>query len=72
MTDNQPPEPSSKPADEAAATAAQREYDRSGFYPAEGKKFRVWALLGWNALVIVILALLAALLNYLAGGGTDQ
>ena len=40
-----------------------REYDRTGFYPAEGKKFRIWALLGWNLLIIVLTAVAAAVLN---------
>ena len=49
-----------------------REYDRTGFYPAEGKKFRIWALLGWNLLIIVLTAIAAAVLNNLllpAGAG---
>jgi hypothetical protein len=40
-----------------------REYDSTGFYPAEGKKFRIWALLGWNLLIIVLTAVAAAVLN---------
>jgi hypothetical protein len=52
--------------------AKGREYDSTGFYPAEGKKFRIWALLGWNLLVIVLIAVAAAVLNNLllpAGAG---
>lgn len=55
--DNKPVQP--------PASSQDREYDRTGFYPAEGKKFRVWALLGWNLLVIVLTAIAAAVLNYL-------
>ncbi len=53
-------QPDSPPAD-----TQRREYDRTGFYPAEGKKFRIWALVGWNLLVIVLTAVAAAVLNYL-------
>ena len=52
------PEPSSQ-------TPPEREYDRSGFYPEDGKAFRVWALLGWLMGVVVFLAVASALLNYL-------
>lgn len=47
------------------ASGPDREYDRTGFYPAEGKKFRIWALLGWNVLVIVLVAVAAAILNFM-------
>ena len=40
-----------------------RAYEQSGCYPAEGKPFRLWALLGWLTLVIIALALAAAALN---------
>ncbi len=40
-----------------------RDYEQSGCYPAEGKQFRLWALLGWLTLVIIFLAVAAALLN---------
>lgn len=41
-----------------------REYDRTGFYPENGKPFRIWALLGWNLGVIVLIAIAAAVLNF--------
>jgi hypothetical protein len=41
-----------------------REYDKSGFYPENGKPFRIWALLGWNLLVIALIAVAAAVLNF--------
>jgi len=46
--------------------AANRTYDRTGFYPpeGEGKKFRIWALLGWNVAIIVLIALISAAINY--------
>lgn len=40
-----------------------REYEQSGCYPAKGKPFRIWALLGGLMLVIALLAGAAALLN---------
>lgn len=42
-----------------------REYDKSGFYPEKGKPFRIWALLGWNLLVIALIALASAALNFI-------
>jgi hypothetical protein len=44
---------------------APREYEQSGLYPAQGKPFRLWALLGWLSLLIVVLAGVSALLNIL-------
>lgn len=41
-----------------------REYDKSGFYPENGKPFRIWALLGWNLGVIILIAAAAAVLNF--------
>ena len=46
-----------------AQRADQRAYEQSGCYPAEGKPFRLWALLGGLTLVIIGLAVAAALLN---------
>ena len=43
---------------------SERQYDRSGFYPGEGKAFRIWALLGWLTAVVVLLAGVSALLNF--------
>ena len=40
-------------------------YERSGCYPEHGRPFRVWALLGVLALVVLILAGISALLNFL-------
>ena len=54
----QGPEPSSQ-------TPPERKYDRSGFYPEDGKAFRVWALLGWLLGVVVLLAGASALLNFM-------
>lgn len=42
-----------------------REYDRTGLYPKEGKAFRLWAILGWNLLVVAILAVVSAALNFI-------
>jgi hypothetical protein len=47
----------------ATASPEQRAYEASGCYPAEGKAFRLWALIGWLTLVIVALAAAAAVLN---------
>ena len=44
-------------------SAPEREYEKSGMYPPEGKAFRLWALLGWLTGVIVVLAIVSALLN---------
>lgn len=67
--------PNSTPAGPASGTAApaaaaapqtdgnQRVYEQSGCYPADGKQFRLWALLGWLSLVIIGLAAAAAILN---------
>jgi hypothetical protein len=49
-----------------AAPAPTREYEKSGLYPADGRKpFRLWALLGFLLLVIAVLAGAAALLDIL-------
>jgi hypothetical protein len=50
-------------SDETDKNSAEREYEKSGCYPEDGKPFRVWALLGWLTLLIVALAGVAALLN---------
>ena len=44
--------------------AVPREYDTSGIYPAEGKPFRLWGLLFWNMVVIVVIAVISAILNW--------
>lgn len=41
----------------------EREYEQSGLYPENDKPFRVWALLGWLAVVVVALAAVAAALD---------
>ena len=41
----------------------EREYELSGLYPENGKAFRVWALLGWLAGIVVFLAGAAAVLD---------
>lgn len=43
----------------------QREYERSGLYPDEGKPFRIVALLGVIFLVMVFMAGAAALIDWL-------
>lgn len=45
-----------------------REYEKSGCYPENGKPFRLWGLLGWLALLTVVLAGVSALLNVLLLG----
>lgn len=45
--------------------AEARQYEQSGLYPENGKPFRLWALLGWLTLLIIALAGVAALLNFL-------
>lgn len=40
-----------------------REYEKSGLYPKDGKPFRIWALFGWLTLLIVFVAGMSALLN---------
>jgi hypothetical protein len=52
----------------APEAAANRAYDRTGFYPSEGKKFRIWALLGWNVAIIVLIAVISAAINHWALG----
>lgn len=42
-----------------------REYEKSGLYPEQGKRFRLWALLGWLTALIAVLAGVSALLNFL-------
>lgn len=41
-----------------------REYERSGCYPEQGRPFRLWALLAGLTLVVVLLALVAVILNF--------
>jgi hypothetical protein len=41
----------------------EREYEQSGLYPEHEKPFRVWALLGWLAGIVAVLAGAAALLD---------
>jgi len=43
----------------------KREYEKSGFYPKNSKPFRIWALLGTLTGVILILAAISALLNFI-------
>ena len=44
---------------------ASRRYEKSGCYPEQGRPFRLWALLGGLLLVIVVLAAVSALLNFI-------
>ena len=41
----------------------EREYEQSGLYPENGKPFRVFALLGWLAGVVVFMAVAATILD---------
>jgi hypothetical protein len=41
----------------------EREYEKSGLYPKDGKPFRIFALLGWLAAIVVLLAVAAAVLD---------
>jgi hypothetical protein len=50
--------------DKPEPKTATREYEQSGLYPANGKPFRLWALLGGLTLVILALAGVAMLLNF--------
>ncbi len=43
----------------------QREYEKSGLYPENGKPFRMWALFGWLTLLIVVLAGASVALNFM-------
>lgn len=52
-------------SDTSSAKPPKREYERSGMYPKEGKQFRILALLGWLAVVVVFIAATAALLDYM-------
>lgn len=42
---------------------SEREYEKSGMYTKEGKSFRILALLGCLAVVVVLLAVAAAVLD---------
>jgi hypothetical protein len=50
---------------EPADKDQQREYEKSGLYPENGKPFRIFALLGWLAAVVVLMAAAAATLNFM-------
>ncbi|HTQ98661.1 MAG TPA: hypothetical protein VMH83_01665 [Candidatus Acidoferrum sp.] len=63
MTDPQAPD--STPDGTSTPVPPDRQYDRTGFYPAEGKQFRVWAILAWNIGIIVAMAIAAAIINYI-------
>jgi multidrug efflux pump subunit AcrB len=41
----------------------EREYEKSGMYTKEGKSFRILALLGCLAVIVVLLAVAAAVLD---------
>lgn len=43
----------------------EREFEKSGLYPKDGKAFRLWALLGWLSLLIGAIAGASALLNFI-------
>jgi len=44
-------------------TSPKREYEQSGLYPENDKPFRVFALLGWLAGIVVFMAVAAAVLD---------
>ena len=44
---------------------AEREYEKSGLYPKDGKPFRIIALLVGLSAVIAALAVVAAVLDFL-------
>ena len=46
------------------ADSTQRQYEKSGLYPKEGKPFRLLALLLGLTAVIIFLATAAAVLNF--------
>jgi hypothetical protein len=41
----------------------EREYEKSGLYPDDGKPFRILALLGWLGGIVVVLIVAAAVLD---------
>lgn len=41
----------------------EREYEKSGLYIKEGKSFRILALLGCLAVIVILLAVAAAVLD---------
>ena len=41
----------------------EREYEQSGMYPENGKPFRMFALLGWLAGIVVFMLVAAAVLD---------
>ena len=41
----------------------KRQYEQSGLYPENDKPFRVFALLGWLAGIVVLMAIAAAVLD---------
>ena len=43
----------------------EREYEQSGLYPENGKPFRIFALLGWLAGIVVFMLVAAAVLDML-------
>jgi hypothetical protein len=43
----------------------QREYEKSGLNPENGKPFRMWALFGWLTLLIAVLAGVSVILNFM-------
>lgn len=55
--------PESQPPEHDMSTQ-EREYERSGLYPENGKAFRIWALLAWLAGVVAFLAGASAVLNW--------
>ncbi len=65
MSDKPPNAPEDSFRKSTAPPAPMREYEKSGLYPANGKPFRLWALLGFLMLVIAVLAGAAALLDIL-------
>ncbi len=48
---------------EQSASQEEREYEKSGLYPDNGKPFRLYALLGWLFGIVVFMAAAAAILD---------
>lgn len=51
-------------AETSPQASGPREYETTGCYPENAKPFRMWALFGWLTALIVVLAAVAALLNF--------
>jgi len=50
---------------EKSSEDTPREYEKSGLYPKNDKPFRMFALLGWLGLIVILMAAAAAILDYM-------